>query len=64
MIALDTNLLARLLLQDDKAQHARVRALLATDRVFTAPVTVLLVRPSLDGRSEGSRRSVMNQAYG
>lgn len=42
MIALDTNLLARLLLQDDTAQHARVKALLATDQVFTAPVTVLL----------------------
>ncbi len=42
MIALDTNLLARLLLQDDKAQHARVKALLAKDLVFTAPSTVFL----------------------
>jgi len=42
MIALDTNLLARLLLKDDAAQHARVKALLATDQVFTAPVTVFL----------------------
>ena len=42
MIALDTNLLARLLLRDDAAQHARVKALLQTDRVFTAPVTVFL----------------------
>ncbi len=42
MIALDTNLLARLLLQDDKAQHARVKALMAKDQVFTAPVTVFL----------------------
>lgn len=42
MIALDTNLLARLLLRDDAAQHARVKALLQTDQVFTAPVTVLL----------------------
>jgi len=42
MIALDTNLLARLLLKDDAAQHARVKALLATDRTFTAPITVLL----------------------
>ena len=42
MIALDTNLLARLLLRDDEAQHARVRALLQTGEVFTAPVTVLL----------------------
>ena len=29
MIALDTHLHARLLLQDDKAQHARVKAPLA-----------------------------------
>ncbi|MBN8509448.1 MAG: type II toxin-antitoxin system VapC family toxin [Burkholderiales bacterium] len=42
MIALDTNLLARLLLRDDAAQHARVKALLQTEQVFTAPVTVLL----------------------
>lgn len=42
MIALDTNLLARLLLRDDTAQHARVKALLQTDQVFTAPVTVFL----------------------
>lgn len=42
MIALDTNLLARLLLRDDKAQHARVKALLATDQTFTAPVTVFV----------------------
>lgn len=42
MIALDTNLLARLLLRDDAAQHARAKALLQTDQVFTAPVTVLL----------------------
>ena len=42
MIALDTNLLARLLLQDDKAQHERVKALLATQQLFTAPITVFL----------------------
>lgn len=42
MIALDTNLLARLLLKDDTAQHARARALLATGQTFTAPVTVFL----------------------
>lgn len=42
MIALDTKLLARLLLQDDKVQHARVKALLAKDAIFTAPVTVFL----------------------
>lgn len=42
MIALDTNLLARLLLRDDPAQHERVKALLSTAEVFTAPVTVFL----------------------
>lgn len=42
MIALDTNLLARLLLRDDPVQHARVRSLLETGQVFTAPVTVLV----------------------
>jgi predicted nucleic-acid-binding protein len=42
MIALDTNVLARLLLQDDAKQFDRARALLASDQQFTAPVTVLL----------------------
>ena len=42
MIALDTNLLARLLLRDDKKQHARVLQLLAGKQDFTAPVSVML----------------------
>jgi len=42
VIALDTNLLARLLLKDDAVQHARVKALLLTDQLFTAPITVFL----------------------
>lgn len=42
MIALDTNLLARLLLQDDVGQHAAVKALVKTRQIFTAPVTVML----------------------
>jgi predicted nucleic-acid-binding protein len=42
MRALDTNLLARLLLRDDAVQHQRVKALLQTGQIFTAPVTVLL----------------------
>lgn len=42
MIALDANLLARLLLKDHAAQYARVKALLRTNQVFTAPVTVFL----------------------
>jgi predicted nucleic-acid-binding protein len=42
MIALDTNLLARLLLSDDKRQHARVVQLLAGSQGFTAPVTAML----------------------
>jgi predicted nucleic-acid-binding protein len=42
MIAVDTNLLARLLLQDDAVQHAKVKALFKTQKTFTAPATVLL----------------------
>jgi predicted nucleic-acid-binding protein len=42
MIAVDTNMLARLLLQDDAAQHKKVKALFKTRETFTAPVTVLL----------------------
>lgn len=42
MIALDTNLLARLLLRDDARQYTRVRQLLAQGQDLTAPVTVML----------------------
>lgn len=42
MKALDTHVLARLLLQDDAAQFTRAKALLNSDQVFTAPVTVML----------------------
>ncbi len=42
MIAVDTTLLARLLLQDDATQHKKVKALFKTRQVFTSPVTVLL----------------------
>ena len=42
MIALDTNLLARLLLRDDAAQYERVKTLFETRQIFTAPVTVML----------------------
>lgn len=42
MIALDTNLLARLLLKDDAAQYKKVKALFETRQIFTAPVTVML----------------------
>ena len=42
MIALDTNILARLLLQDDAAQFARAKSLLASVQAFTAPITVFL----------------------
>lgn len=41
MIALDTNLLARFLLQDDPAQYIAVKALLTTHQIFTTPVTVM-----------------------
>lgn len=42
MIALDTNVLARLMLQDDAAQYKKVKALFETRQIFTAPVTVML----------------------
>jgi predicted nucleic-acid-binding protein len=42
MIAVDTHLLARLLLQDDALQHKKVKALFKTKQTFTAPVTVML----------------------
>lgn len=41
MIALDTNLLARLLLRDDASQHARARQLLSQEGDCTAPITVM-----------------------
>ena len=41
-MALGTNVLARLLLQDDAAQFKRVKALLDSGEMFTAPVTVML----------------------
>ena len=42
MIALDTNILARLLLADDAAQLARVKSLLGKKQNYTAPITVML----------------------
>jgi predicted nucleic-acid-binding protein len=42
MKALDTNVLARLLLKDDVLQFKKARALLASNEYFTAPVTVML----------------------
>lgn len=42
MIALDTNVLARYLLQDDAAQHPRAVAILAGDEDIWVPVTVVL----------------------
>ena len=42
MIAIDTNLLLRLVLDDDPVQQARVNALFKTGKLMTAPATVLL----------------------
>lgn len=42
MIALDTNILARFLLNDDPAQFKQARDLLARSDSYTAPPTVLL----------------------
>ena len=42
MIALDTHILARLLLADDAAQLARVKTLLGKKQIYTAPITAML----------------------
>jgi len=42
MISLDTNILARFLLNDDPVEFKQARALLARPNDFTAPPTVLL----------------------
>lgn len=42
MIALDTNVLARYLLNDDPKQASAAAALLRKSETFTAPVTVIL----------------------
>lgn len=42
MIALDTNILARFLLDDDPAQFKQAKDLLARPDIYTAPPTVLL----------------------
>lgn len=42
MIAVDTNILARLLLRDDEAQYRKAVKLFGDGRDYTAPVTVIL----------------------
>ena len=42
MIALDTNILARLLLRDDEHQYRKAFQLLSDGRDYTAPPTVIL----------------------
>lgn len=42
MIALDTNVLARLLLKDDAKQHAAAERLIAQSRDYSVPITVVL----------------------
>jgi predicted nucleic-acid-binding protein len=42
MKALDTNVLARLLLADDAVQFERAKALLSQNEMFTAPSSVML----------------------
>jgi predicted nucleic-acid-binding protein len=42
MIALDTNILARFLLNDDAAQFMQVCELLGRSEIYTAPPTVML----------------------
>ena len=42
MIAVDTNVIARLLLRDDEAQHRKAVKLFGDGREYTAPPTVML----------------------
>jgi predicted nucleic-acid-binding protein len=42
MIAVDTNILARLLLRDDEAQYRKAVRLFGDGRDYTAPPTVFL----------------------
>ena len=42
MMALDTNILARLLLKDDAVQFKQARELLSRPDIYTAPPTVIL----------------------
>ena len=42
MIAVDTNVLARLLLRDDETQYRRALKLFGDGREYTAPATVIL----------------------
>jgi predicted nucleic-acid-binding protein len=42
MIAVDTNVLARLLLRDDEIQYQAARDLFRDGRDYTAPITVIL----------------------
>ncbi|NOU00449.1 MAG: type II toxin-antitoxin system VapC family toxin [Gallionella sp.] len=42
MIALDTNILVRLLLKDDVAQFKQAHELLSRSEIYTAPITVML----------------------
>ena len=42
MIAVDTNVLARLLLRDDEAQFRKAVRLFSDSREYTAPPTVIL----------------------
>jgi predicted nucleic-acid-binding protein len=42
VIALDTNVLARLLLKDDPKQHAAAERLIAQTRDYAVPITVVL----------------------
>ncbi len=42
MIAVDTNVLARLLLRDDEAQYRKAIRLFSDGREYTAPPTVIL----------------------
>lgn len=58
MIAVDTNILARLLLRDDEAQYQAALALFGDGRDYTAPVTVMLELAWVLRRTGVDRRDI------
>jgi len=64
MISVDTNILARLLLNDDPAQHRRAVALLNSDDEVFIPITVLLELAWVLRARQATREEVLTSLRG
>jgi predicted nucleic acid-binding protein len=64
MIALDTNILARLLLRDDEQQYRKALQLLDDGRDYTAPPTVILELVRVLGSYNVSRTDIAQSLRG